>query len=151
VGQGLERKWILEQAVSWGLQERILVAEPVPYRLVHLWHRLGDVFVFPSIPSATVQEQFGYALVEAMCSGRAIITTPTGGIPEVIGEAACLVSAGNIEELMNAMRAMRENAAERERLGLLARKRAVQLYSSTVVAEHISRLYLELLEKGETH
>jgi glycosyltransferase involved in cell wall biosynthesis len=150
VGKGPERDWILTRAASWGIQDRILVAAPVPYRLIHLWHRLGDVFVFPSIPSATVQEQFGYALVEAMCTGRAVITTSTGGIPEVVGEAARLVSPGDIEGLRNAMRELRDNALERERLGSLARNRAVELYSSTVVAEHISRLYLELLGKDET-
>ncbi|MDP2946760.1 MAG: glycosyltransferase, partial [Nanoarchaeota archaeon] len=47
-----------------------------------------DVFVFPSTWSL---EGFGLVLAEAMNAGVPIVATDFGPIPEVVGDAACLV------------------------------------------------------------
>lgn len=148
VGHGPEEEWVRRQAASWGLQERLLLAPPVAYAEVHLWHRLGDLFVFPSVPSERAQEQFGYALVEAMSSGQPVITTNTGGIPEVVGNCACRVAPGDVDALAAAMIELRRNEGERRRLASLARQRALERYSSMVVAERLGRIYDDLLENS---
>ena len=144
VGAGPEREWIRGLAESWRLQREVVLAPPVPYDEIHQWHRLGSVFVFPSVPSASVQEQFGYALVEAMSTGRPIITTRNGGIPDIVADAACVIAPGDVDALFKAMAALKENAGLCRRLGEGARRRAVGKFSTRVVSQNLKRLYCEL-------
>ncbi|HBR16446.1 MAG: hypothetical protein A3G39_05205 [Deltaproteobacteria bacterium RIFCSPLOWO2_12_FULL_43_16] len=62
-------------------------------------HRMADVFVLPSYPTMTWQEQFGMVLIEAMACGKPVISTNSGSIPEVIGDAGILISPGNFFQL----------------------------------------------------
>ncbi|HEV8130585.1 MAG TPA: glycosyltransferase family 4 protein [Acidobacteriota bacterium] len=144
VGSGPEEAWLRSCTESWELEQKILIAAPVPYSQLHRWYRLGNAFVYPSVPFNEVQEQFGYALVEAMSAGRAIVTTVNGGIPYVVGNAAKLVSPGDEGQLCEAMAFLWRNAAERHELGTLARRRAVNLFSTRVVSESLSRVYREV-------
>lgn len=54
---------------------------------VHLCYAGASVFLFPSL-----EEGFGWPIVEAMASGCPVITTRQAPITEVGGEAACYIS-----------------------------------------------------------
>ncbi|MBI3398978.1 MAG: glycosyltransferase family 4 protein [Deltaproteobacteria bacterium] len=62
-------------------------------------YRMADVFVLPSYPTMTWQEQFGMVLIEAMACGKPVISTNSGSIPEVVGDAGILISSGNFFQL----------------------------------------------------
>lgn len=66
----------------------------------------SDVFVLPSY-----NEGLPMAMIEAMSFGLSIITTPVGGIPELInhGDNGLLVKPGDIPELASAMQSLIEN------------------------------------------
>lgn len=59
---------------------------------------LADVLAFPSL-----YEGFGIPLLEAMACGCPIVTSNTGGLPEVAGEAAVFVNPYDVEDIANAM------------------------------------------------
>jgi glycosyltransferase involved in cell wall biosynthesis len=74
----------------------------------------ANVFVLPSY-----NEGLPMALLEAMSWGLPVITTPVGGIPELISTAnnGLLVTPGNIEQLSAAMQSLIESENLRMSLG----------------------------------
>lgn len=83
--------------------------------------RSADVFAAPS----RWPEPSGLTLGEAMASGLAVVTTRTGGIPSVVGDAALLVTPDSPDELADALRRLVDDAAFRHAQASAARKRAV--------------------------
>jgi glycosyltransferase involved in cell wall biosynthesis len=62
------------------------------------WYRRAWVVVYP-----TRAEGFGFPIVEAFASGTPVVATRAGSIEEVAGDAALLVSTGDVEELAAAI------------------------------------------------
>ena len=93
----------------------------------------SDVFVLPSH-----NEGLPMALIEAMSFGLATITTPVGGIPELIfdGDNGLLVEPGNIPELASTMQSMIEDESTRNSLGI----RAEQTVASLDIRKYCSSL-----------
>lgn len=60
--------------------------------------RGASVVAYPS-----VYEGFGLVPLEAMAAGVPVVTTRTGAIPEVVGDAALLVDVGDVDEMANAL------------------------------------------------
>jgi glycosyltransferase involved in cell wall biosynthesis len=56
------------------------------------------VFAYPSL-----YEGFGFPPLEAMSAGVPVVTTDAGALPEVVGEAALIVPAGQAERLAGAL------------------------------------------------
>lgn len=81
--------------------------------------RESDVFVHLVV----VPEAFGFAIAEAMASGRAVVASGTGGIPELIrdGVSGLLVPPGKPDALAAALRRFVDEPALRARLGAAAR------------------------------
>jgi glycosyltransferase involved in cell wall biosynthesis len=58
------------------------------------------------------------AVAEALAHGVPVVSTPTGGIDDLVGtRAGILVPAGNVDALAGALRRLITDRAERERLG----------------------------------
>ncbi len=84
----------------------------------------ADVFVLPSY-----NEGLPMALLEGMSWGLPVITTPVGGIPEVVthNENGLLVNPGNVQQLAEALQSLIESESLRLDLGSAARKRIAPL------------------------
>ena len=84
----------------------------------------SDVFVLPSH-----NEGLPMAMIEAMSFGLPVITTPVGGIPELITheDNGILIEPGNIEELSSAMQSLIENGNTRDSLGIKAEQSVASL------------------------
>lgn len=77
----------VEQEVStWGLEDRVRILGPIPVDELHCLYHLADLFVLISL-----NEGFGLVLLEAMACGTPVLAARSGGIPEVVGDVACLV------------------------------------------------------------
>jgi glycosyltransferase involved in cell wall biosynthesis len=72
---------------------RVIESNLSPRELACLYNE-ADLFVFPSI-----YEGFGFPVLESMACGCPTITTNVSSIPEIVGDAAILVTPGNSEEL----------------------------------------------------
>jgi len=100
----------------------------------------ADVFLLPSY-----NEGLPMAVLEAMSWGLPVVTTPVGGIPELITnqETGLLVDPGNVPQLAEALESLIKNELLRLELGKAARKRVapldIKLYSRS-----LSELYFSV-------
>ncbi len=100
--------------------------------------RDADLFVLPS-----VNEGFGIAIVEAMCAGLPIVSTTSGGIPEVVdsGRTGVLVPPKNADALADAIAELANDPKRRARLGAAARTEATERFTSARYCDQLMRLY----------
>jgi len=89
-----------------------------------------EIAVVPSL-----YEGFSLPAVEHMASGTPLVASRTGALPEVVGDAALLVSPGDPEELAAALRRLQDSPAERERLSAAALDRVQQRFAWPAVAK----------------
>jgi len=90
---------------------------------------------------ATSIDNFPVALLEAMAARCAIITSRAGGCPEVVGDTALLVNAGDTRELADALGSLVRDPAAAAALGARARERAERLFGWGVIAEQHEAVY----------
>ncbi|MGI8685803.1 MAG: glycosyltransferase [Acidimicrobiales bacterium] len=69
-------------------------------------------------------EGFGLPPLEAMACGAAVVASRVASLPEVLGDAACLVEPGDGDVLAGTLRRLFADDEERVALGLAASKRA---------------------------
>ena len=105
----------------------------------------AHVFLLPSY-----QEGLPMALLEAMSWGLPCITTPVGGIPEVItdGETGLLVEPGNIEQLATAICSLATDESLRLRLGKAARNQ-VKSFDIKIYSQSLFKLYWAAFEQNQ--
>ena len=102
----------------------------------------ADVVAFSSI-----SEGFPYVVVEAMLCGAAIIATDVGGVREATGEAGIIVPAKNPEKMAEAIAFLLSNPQERERLGQMAQKRALDFFTEETFLNNYENTYRALAAK----
>ena len=71
-------------------------------------------------------EPFGLTALEAMAAGAALICSPHGALPEVVGAAALLTDPADIAALAAAIRGLAQDPARRAALGVAGRARAAR-------------------------
>ena len=101
----------------------------------------ADVFILPSYT-----EGLPISILEAMSYRLPVISTPVGGIPEVIkdGENGFLFTPGDKDALYNAINNLVADKNQREDMGEKSYKR-VQQHFPDKVAEILENIYTELM------
>ena len=137
LGEGVEAGGLLKLAIKEGVAEKVKIIpfqkNPYPY------YNCSDVFVLSSD-----YEGFGNVVVEALSSGKPIISTSCPGGPRGIladGKYGLLVETGNIEKLSLAILDVLKGKVYFESSALKGRS---QEYS---IAE-VSKRYWSLFEEG---
>lgn len=105
----------------------------------------ADIFVAPSKPTKTWEEQYCTVLLEAQASGLAIVTTNTGGIPENIGDAGIVVPPGDVDAMTKAVKRFINEPKLRAMYSKKARARAVAVHDISLGAKKLDLLYQQLL------
>lgn len=105
----------------------------------------ADVFVLPSY-----NEGLPMALLEAMAWGLPVITTPVGGIPELVTQAqnGLLVNPGDIQQLSEAIQSLIENETLRLSLGNAARVSVLSFDIKKYCCSLVSSYRSVLISKG---
>lgn len=104
----------------------------------------GDIIALSSI-----SEAFPYTVVEAMMSGKPIISTDVGGISEALGECGILVQPRNPEEFASGIITLIENPGLAASLGLDARDRALNYFTIDNVKQRYLDTYYKLKRSAE--
>jgi len=107
--------------------------------------RLCDIFVLPS-----VGEPFGRVIIEAMATGRPVVATESGGVPEVVvdGQTGLLVPPEDAQSLAGAIRTLLADGQRAQQMGVNGLARARQLFSADRVAQQVQELYQRILSKS---
>ncbi len=146
-GRGPELDRLRERAKRLGVSNRITFLENCPYHDIHRLHNLADIFVLPSIPIMNWQEQFGMVLIESMACGKPVITTLSGSIPEVVGDAGILVQPNDHLSLYEAIKELILDKELREQIGKNALIRAERGFDSRKTAEKVKMVFEKVLSK----
>jgi len=140
VGAGPEKTRARRLAVELGVPDRIDLIPWQPSAELAVTYRRVHVLLVPSTPTETWVEQFGRVIVEGQASGAVVAGYASGSIPEVGGDAAVLVRAGDVGGLADAVAGLvsdaREFADRRSQAFALTRLR-----TSASVAERQADLY----------
>jgi glycosyltransferase involved in cell wall biosynthesis len=97
--------------------------------------RSASVLAYPSL-----DEGFGFPVLEAMAVGTPVVATRAGAVPEVAGEAAELVPVGDDEALATALVRVLADAPRRRELAAAGRARAAT-YSWAATAAGLADLW----------
>ncbi len=145
VGKGPEREALMARAGEIGLGNSFLFLESHPYDRMRDLYNAADLFVLPSISMRMWKEQFGMVLAEAMACGVAVVSTSSGSIPEVVGDAGILVPANDPGGLAGAIASLCLSGELRAELGRKGRARAVGRFDSKVVAKQVGEVFAKVL------
>lgn len=101
--------------------------------------RDAAVLVYPSL-----YEGFGFPPLEAMAAGIPVVATRVGALPEVVGDGAELVPAGDVDALAGAVAAIIDSPARADALVASGRRRAAE-FSWDRCAAGLAALYADAL------
>ena len=132
---------------SYGLGARFFLIESGSIGAEHLdlmkFLRLADIYTLPSYV-----EGLPISLLEAMALGIPSISTNVYAIPEAVknGETGILIEPGDADALAGAIRKLKDDADQREKLGRRGRAWVLENFSEKKVAEIAFRSYQESFE-----
>jgi glycosyltransferase involved in cell wall biosynthesis len=133
-GKGAQKETMKKIMKDSGTEEHFRFLDFVSYDEIPDIHRMADVLVLPSYPIMYWQEQFGMVLAEAMASGTPVISTMSGSIPEVLGDASILIPPGDYNALaVNVMNLIEDISLGKE-LAKKGRDRAEKMFDSKKIA-----------------
>jgi glycosyltransferase involved in cell wall biosynthesis len=125
--------------------KRVLVLPFLELSQVPPYYSLMDVLVMPSL-----RDGLPNALLEGMACERAVVTTPVGGMLDIIrdGENGVLAPSGDPLALADAIEKLLSDPQRRRELGRSARQTVLQEFSLTSELEGVLTVYKKLLQAG---
>lgn len=136
-GSGPLEEELKKQATKLELPDVLII--PVHEDDIPEYYAACDVFVLPSV---TRQEAFGIVLLEAMSSGKPVISTNISGMPYVVGDAGIVVPPKDDEALAEAIVRILADNDLRIQMGRRARERVEKEFNKEYAAEKTLKVYI---------
>jgi glycosyltransferase involved in cell wall biosynthesis len=115
--------WLLDDWAHllsrWGLTNQVRTLGYVPQEDLPVLYSGAALMAYPSL-----YEGFGLPPLEAMGCGCPVLTSNVSSLPEVVGDAACMVDPLDEGAISSALARILDDSAERERLRALGLERA---------------------------
>lgn len=144
VGSGPGRDRIEGIARRLGIEQNCHFTGSLPYDKMPNAFRCSDAFVLPSIATPEWQEQFGMSIIEAMACGAPVITTWSGAIPEIVGDAGVLCQPNDFVALRETLGELIEDVSKRAVLGNAGRQRVLARYDVRQQAATLEGIYRQI-------
>jgi len=146
VGEGgykTERKTLEEKVRKYGLTNKVIFTGDIPNQEMPKYFAASDIVVLPSLIEAT-----SIAGLEAMASGKALIGTSVGGIPQIIddGLTGIIVPPRDPEALSIAILKLLKDDELRIKMGLNARKKVEREFTWDKIAQKTMEVYEEVMK-----
>jgi glycosyltransferase involved in cell wall biosynthesis len=122
-----------------GLEQRVTLAGEADAATISTYYQRADLFVL-----ATEYEGYGMVVAEALAHGLPVVSTPVGGIPDLVGsDAGVLVAVGDARGLADAI----ANALDHSDVRLRWRTGAAQVRDRLSSWETASRKMADVLRR----
>ena len=147
-GEGPLRRALAEQVARLGLKQHVQLGHPIPQEVVAKELVACHAFVMPCRrdPETGNIDGIPTVFMEAMATGRPVISCPVAGIPELVrdGETGLLVPVDDPAAVAAAIVCLGGNDSLRIRLGRQARVLATQQHNQRTN----TRQFLGLISSG---
>lgn len=136
-GPTLKRGDLLAMAKQLNVEADVVCPGRVPHDQVAAFYRHADLMAMPSL-----DETFGFPVLEAMALGCPVVTSNVSSIPEIAGDAAVLVDPYRVDSIANGMVQVLTNPARRQELVEAGLRRSAEF-----TWERASQQILRILEE----
>lgn len=116
---------------------------PVEYHKLPRLYREHNVFILPSVTTPQWKEQLGMVLIEAMATGRIVVGSDSGAIPEVVGRAGFIVPEKTVKPLKETLVKIYQDKHIFETLPKKGRQRVEKYFD----LEKNTRKFIKLIER----
>lgn len=101
---------------------------------------------FDVISLTTYDETFGLVVIEAMCSGVAVIGSDAGGVPEIIENdiSGLLFESGNADALTEKIELLYDDVDLRTKIAKAGQQRALENFSEQRHIEALSKIIIDV-------
>jgi rhamnosyl/mannosyltransferase len=148
-GEGPLTDNLRQQAHRIGVAQRVRFLGFVPDDLLPAYYQASDVFCLPSVTQA---EAFGIVQVEAMASGKPVVSTRLNNGVDFVnedGKTGITVQPGDPTALAGALSDLLDNEERARSLGANGRAKAQAEYSADKMAERILGIYRSAVNQPE--
>lgn len=142
VGEGNLKNKYMNLTKELNMNNYVIFAGTVSDEELPYYYAASDLVVLPSI---TRGEAFGLVLVEAIATGKPIITSDLPGIRVTAKDGGLLIKPGDIDDLKEKLELLLKDKELRKQLGLKGRKNVEKQYDWRVIGLKLDRL---LKDKG---
>lgn len=142
VGDGPEREALRAYADSEGLGASVVFTG---------WQKdVDEVYADIDIVALTSRnEGTPVSLIEALASGRPVVSTDVGGVRDIVGEIGAVVGRDDVDNLVERLHELIVSPERRSEIGRSGRKFVMEKFSRDRLISGTEKLYGELLtEKG---
>ena len=129
----------LRAGISAEAAERVHFLGPQPHTALAAYLSEASLFVFPSVWN----EPFGMPVAEAMAAGVTVVSTRSGGIPEIVhgGECGVLVARGDPDAFADAIAELLDDPERAHRLAAAGKERAETVFAWDARTARLEDLY----------
>ncbi len=144
-GQGAQKSNLQKTAKLLNLSDNIIFLNFIENRELNRYYRLADVFVMPSMTTLTWEDQFPFAVVEAMASGLPVVVTNSGGMPELVGDTGRIYPQGNYRELAKHLYEILTDEQLRQSMSVTSRQRAEEVFDNKKNSSEIYSVFKKVV------
>ncbi|MEM7250893.1 MAG: glycosyltransferase family 4 protein [Pseudomonadota bacterium] len=122
----------VQEAISEsGLTEHVIITGRLSDQDMLGAFGVADVFILPAVPTPGDMEGFGIVLLEAGAAGLPVVATKLGGICDAVDDSRSgyLVEPGNYRHMADALIALMQAPATRQKIGDFARERVLHHFT----------------------
>ena len=145
IGEGPLENNLREQIEQAGLQLHVILTGPLPQQQIIEQLAAGSVFVLPCVAEQTgAKDNLPTVIMEAMAAGLPVISTPIGGVPEMVieNETGFLVQPNDATALANAIEKVVTDPEQARKLGDAGYERARQLFAIEKTVASLRKILL---------
>jgi glycosyltransferase involved in cell wall biosynthesis len=150
IGAGPVRDSLEEFARDSSVDDRVTFVGAIDDRTLLDEYANAHVFILPSVRDRTGyhEETQGVVMQEAQCSGKIVVATRTGGIPECVddGVSAFLVEDRSAEALADRLAHIATHPEDWERWQRLGREWVERHFDMHRIGQRLWDIYLELID-----
>lgn len=146
VGGGDRLKNAVSLAEKLGISEHVFFTNKVPHHMVPKYIAAADVVVATFESNSQVLCKSPLKVIEYMASGKAVVASNVGEVPNMVGNCGLLVAPDSSEEVAEKINILLDDKDLRKKLGKKARQRAERMYSWKNSAQTLVKSYYHALK-----